>query len=145
MAATETSMVMYRREFRRALNLGYGISGGHGFIWLCLPFVNSRREANQLEWWGDPAATAAYARDAVHTVCQNTAVTQERYCWQGFRAGSIGCNYIGLRDEATAEIGEGSFATATTTACGHGLMPTRTEVGTGKIEEVEGPSAIYMS
>jgi hypothetical protein len=88
-------------------NLGYGISGGHGFIWLCLPFVNSKEKRNQLEWWGDPAATAAYARDAVHTVCAKYGGDPGKVLLAGFSRGSIGCNYIGLRDEATAEIWRG--------------------------------------
>jgi hypothetical protein len=104
----------YRNEFGdvsegipEGSNLGYGISGGIGYIWLCLPYVNSEEKRNQIQWWGDPAATAAYARDAVQMVCAKYGGDRRRILLAGFSRGSIGCNYIGLRDEATAEIWRG--------------------------------------
>lgn len=84
--------------------LGYGISGGRGFIWLCLPFVNSAERRNQIQWWGDPDATAAYARDAIRLVCEKYGGDERRVLLAGFSRGSIGCNYIGLRDDATARL-----------------------------------------
>ncbi|MCX6625772.1 MAG: hypothetical protein NTY38_32855, partial [Acidobacteria bacterium] len=46
-------------------NLGYGIGGGKRFLWLCLPYVNTAGTANEILWWGDLAATVAYAKQAV--------------------------------------------------------------------------------
>ena len=40
-------------------DLGYGISGGHGFIWVCLPYISPDHQRNQATWWGDLDATAA--------------------------------------------------------------------------------------
>lgn len=85
-------------------NLGYGISAGRGFIWLCLPYVNSEQKRNQIQWWGDPDATAAYARDAVRMVCTKYGGDERRVLLTGFSRGSIGCNFIGLRDDATAGL-----------------------------------------
>ncbi len=34
--------------------LGYGISAGQGFIWVCLPYLNNAGDANVTRWWGDP-------------------------------------------------------------------------------------------
>jgi hypothetical protein len=88
-------------------NLGYGISAGEGFIWLCLPYINSEEKRNQLQWWGDPAATAAYARDAVAMVCAKYGGDERKVLLAGFSRGSIGCNYIGLRDDATSSLWRG--------------------------------------
>ena len=38
-------------------NLGYGISGGQGFVWMTLPFIDPTHKKNQLWWWGDVGAT----------------------------------------------------------------------------------------
>lgn len=85
-------------------NLGYGISGGRGFIWLCLPYVNPVEKRNQIQWWGDPTATTAYARAAIEMVCTKYGGDPRKVLLAGFSRGSIGCNYLGLRDDATAEI-----------------------------------------
>lgn len=85
-------------------NLGYGISAGRGFIWLCLPYVNSEQKRNQIQWWGDPDGTAEYARDAVRMVCTKYGGDERRVLLTGFSRGSIGCNFIGLRDDATAGL-----------------------------------------
>lgn len=85
-------------------NLGYGISGGRRFIWICLPFVNSLEKRNQIQWWGDADATAAYARDAVQFVCAKYGGDPQKILLTGFSRGSIACNYIGLRDDETAKI-----------------------------------------
>jgi len=91
-------------------NLGYGLSGGRGCIWLCLPYVNSERRENQLTWWGDPEATAAYCRDTVRQVCVQFGGDRKRLVLAGFSRGAIACNYIGLRDAATAKLWRGFFA-----------------------------------
>lgn len=88
-------------------NLGYGISAGRGFIWLCLPYVNSQEKRNQIQWWGDPDATTSYARNAVQMVCTKYGGDERKVLLAGFSRGSIGCNYIGLRDETTAELWRG--------------------------------------
>ena len=50
--------------------LGYGISGGNGFLWVCAPYVNRERTANEKTWWGDIEATAGYVRETVRLVCE---------------------------------------------------------------------------
>lgn len=91
-------------------NLGYGLSAGRGCIWLCLPYVNAERRENQLTWWGDPEATAAYCRDTVRQVCVQFGGDRRRLILAGFSRGAIACNYIGLRDAATAKLWRGFFA-----------------------------------
>lgn len=84
-------------------NLGYGASGGRGFLWLCLPYVDSAGKKNALNWWGDADATADYARKAVREVCAKHGGDPERVVLAGFSRGAIACNYIGLRDDETAK------------------------------------------
>ena len=85
-------------------NLGYGISGGKGFIWLCLPYVNLETRRNQPLWWGDADATVAYAKQAVRLTCERYGGDPERLVLAGFSRGAIACNYLGLRDDSIAKL-----------------------------------------
>jgi len=84
--------------------MGYGLSGGKGFIWLCLPYVSEDGKSNQIAWWGDAAATADYCRRAVEHVCASHGGDPARLILAGFSRGAIACNYIGLRDDAIARL-----------------------------------------
>lgn len=84
--------------------LGYGISGGRGFIWVCLPFVDSKSQKHALNWWGDPDATAKYCRGAVAQVCDRFGGDPDAVVLTGFSRGAIACSYIGLRDQETARM-----------------------------------------
>lgn len=84
--------------------LGYGISGGQGMIWLCLPFVDPQTRKHQLHWWGDPDATAAYCRETVARMCRDYGGDPDALILAGFSRGSLAGGYIGLRDDATAKL-----------------------------------------
>ncbi len=84
--------------------LGYGISGGKGFLWLCLPYVNAREKRNQEQWWGDVDATLDYCRKAVRLVCEEYGGDPSAVILAGFSRGAIGCGYLGLHDDAAADI-----------------------------------------
>jgi hypothetical protein len=91
-------------------NLGYGLSAGQGFLWLCLPFVNSATRSNEKLWWGDAGATAAYCRQAVHAVCRDFYADPNAVILTGFSRGAIACSYLGLRDESIADLWLGLLA-----------------------------------
>jgi hypothetical protein len=76
-------------------NLGYGISGGKGYIWLCLPYVDTGAGRNAVTWWGNADATVDYCLGAVKEVCDRWRGDRNRVLLAGFSRGSIGCNYIG--------------------------------------------------
>jgi hypothetical protein len=88
-------------------NLGYGISGGQGFIWLCLPYVDPAAGRNAITWWGDAEATVDYCLGAVKEVCDKWGADRHRILLAGFSRGSIACNYIGLRNDAIATLWRG--------------------------------------
>jgi len=85
-------------------DLGYGISGGKGFIWVCLPYVNSRENKNQLNWWGDVEATVDYCKKSVPRICSRYGGDPQRVILAGFSRGSIACNFIGLHDDEIAGL-----------------------------------------
>lgn len=91
-------------------NLGYGLTAGRGHIWLCLPYVDPVKQQNQITWWGDPDATAAYCRKTVTEVCRNFGGDPRRVLLAGFSRGAIACNFIGLHDDETATLWRGFFA-----------------------------------
>ena len=84
--------------------LGYGLSGGTGFIWVCLPFVDAREQQHALNWWGDADATAAYCVQAVRRVCDEYGGDPSAVVLTGFSRGAIACNYIGLRNDQIAKL-----------------------------------------
>ena len=84
--------------------LGYGISGGKGFIWLCLPYVNTKEMKNQQRWWGDVEATCDYCKEAVRSECKALGGDPSQVILSGFSRGAIACGYIGLHDDETAKL-----------------------------------------
>jgi len=87
--------------------LGYGASGGKGFIWVCAPYVSADRQRNQPTWWGDIEATASYCTGVVAEVCATYGGDPKAVFIAGFSRGAIGCNYIGLRNDAIAALWRG--------------------------------------
>lgn len=88
-------------------SLGYGISGGDGVIWICMPYVNQAEKKNQLNWWGDVEATVAYCKHTVRRICNEYGGDRENVFIAGFSRGAIACNFIGLHDDEIAAIWRG--------------------------------------
>lgn len=88
-------------------NLGYGISGGKGVIWICMPFVNSEQHRNSDTWWGDTLATVEYCKATVRHVCEEYGGDSSKVFLAGFSRGAIACNYIGLHDDEIASLWRG--------------------------------------
>lgn len=85
-------------------NMGYGISAGKDFIWVCLPYVDRAAGRNAALWWGDAEETAAYCKQAVAMICDTYGGDPNKLVLSGFSRGAIACNYIGLRDDAIARL-----------------------------------------
>lgn len=92
------------RRVRDGGGLGYGLSGGKGFIWAVLPYVGRDRKADTNWWWGDVAATIAYAKEAVPAICRQWGGDSSRVILVGHSRGAVACNYIGLHDEEIARL-----------------------------------------
>jgi len=88
-------------------SLGYGISGGKGIIWVCMPYVNKKEQRNQVTWWGDVEATVEYCKQTVARICKEYGGDPRNVFIAGFSRGSIGCNYIGLHDDQIAKLWRG--------------------------------------
>lgn len=96
-------------------NLGYGLSAGRGFIWLCVPYLNTRGDQIAIKWWGDapdhdPQPTLRNLREAVTGVCREFSGDETRVVLAGFSRGAIACNYLGLHDGETAKLWCAFFA-----------------------------------
>lgn len=85
-------------------SLGYGISGGVGAIWVCLPFVDIVDGKNAKTWWGDLEATVEYCLDAVEHICKNYGGDSSQLFIAGFSRGAIACNYVGLHNDEIASL-----------------------------------------
>lgn len=90
--------------------LGYGLSGGVGFIWTVLPFVSEDHQTDLDKWWGDVDATVAYAKAAVPQICAQWGGDSARVVLVGHSRGAIACNYIGLHDAEIAKLWRGMIA-----------------------------------
>ena len=88
-------------------NLGYGISGGKGVIWICMPFVDKDHQRNATTWWGDVAATVPYCKETVNRICADYGGDSSKVFIAGFSRGAIACNYIGLHDDEIASLWRG--------------------------------------
>lgn len=87
--------------------LGYGVSGGEGVIWICMPFVDKENSCNALNWWGDVEATVDYCKRTVGTVCDEYGGDRDKVYIAGFSRGAIACNFIGLHDDEIAALWRG--------------------------------------
>lgn len=87
--------------------LGYGMSAGRGFIWVCLPYISKDRQRNQRQWWGDIEATVAYCKIVIPRICSSYGGDTSALLLAGFSRGAIACNFIGLHDEEIAALWRG--------------------------------------
>jgi len=90
-------------------SLGYGITGGEKFIWLCLPFLNDSGDDLAIQWWGTspqyrPDSTIRYLKAAIDDACHNFGGRLDQIVLCGFSRGAIACNAIGLHDDETARL-----------------------------------------
>jgi hypothetical protein len=92
-------------------NLGYGLSGGDGFLWVCMPYVSviAGRKENAVTWWGDVEETKRYCRKTVAFVCETFGGDPKKVVLAGFSRGAIGCNYLGLNDDEIAGLWRAFF------------------------------------
>ena len=96
-------------------NLGYGLSGGRGYLWLCVPFLRAAGDEVAVNWWGDaptydPQPTLKYLRETLKTVCRDYGGDETKVILCGFSRGAIACNFMGLYDDETAKLWRGFFA-----------------------------------
>ena len=92
--------------------LGYGLSAGKGFIWICLPFVEVAADGtkrNCRHWWGNVEETKRYCIATVQDACERFGGDKSRVVLCGFSRGAIACNYIGLNDDRIASLWCGFF------------------------------------
>jgi hypothetical protein len=90
-------------------NLGYGMSGGEGYIWVSMPYVEVGRKKNAVTWWGDRAATVDYCKVNLPRICEEFGGDPERVVVCGFSRGAIGSSYIGLADDEIAGLWAAMF------------------------------------
>ncbi|WP_442507453.1 hypothetical protein SH528x_006376 [Novipirellula sp. SH528] len=88
-------------------NLGYGISGGRGFIWICMPYVETGKQQNAVTWWGDKQATVDYCKTNLPRICAEFGGDSDNIILCGFSRGAIATSYIGLADDEIASLWKG--------------------------------------
>lgn len=92
--------------------LGYGLSGGQGCVWACLPFLNQAGDDVAITWWGDapgyrPDTTVSFLKRAVPALCERFSGDPKRVILCGFSRGAIAANAIGLHDDEIAGLWRG--------------------------------------
>ena len=58
----------------KGANLGYGLSGGKGFIWVSMPYIQKGKKENAVTWWGDRQATIDYCKINLPRICKEFGV-----------------------------------------------------------------------
>jgi hypothetical protein len=89
--------------------LGHGLSRGQA-IWIVLPYVAADRRRNEVTWWGDVAATVAYAKQQVPRICAEYGGDPRQVLLCGFSRGAIAVSYLGLHDDEIARLWCGFWA-----------------------------------
>lgn len=92
--------------------LGYGLSGGKGFVWACVPFLNEAGDKTAIRWWGDapayrPESAVAFLKRAVPSLCERFSGDPKRVILSGFSRGAIAANALGLHDDEIAKLWQG--------------------------------------
>jgi hypothetical protein len=88
-------------------NLGYGLTGGQGFIWVSMPYIEKGGQRNAVEWWGDKQATVDYCKTNLPRICKQYGGDLESVFICGFSRGAIGASYIGLADDEISSFWKG--------------------------------------
>ena len=91
----------------KGANLGYGLSGGKGFIWVSMPYIQKGKKENAVTWWGDRQATIDYCKVNLPRICKEFGGDMENLFICGFSRGAIACSYIGLADNEIASFWKG--------------------------------------
>lgn len=88
-------------------NLGYGLSGGRGYIWVSMPYIENGGKRNALHWWGDRQATIDYCKVNLPRICKQFGGDSNSLFICGFSRGAIAASYIGLADDEIAALWKG--------------------------------------
>lgn len=88
-------------------NLGYGLTGGKGFIWVSMPYIEKGAKKNAVRWWGDRQATIDYCKTNLPRICKQFGGDPTSVFICGFSRGAIGASYIGLADDEIAGLWKG--------------------------------------
>ncbi len=91
-------------------NLGYGLTGGEGFIWVSMPYIESSGKRNTVSWWGDKQATVEYCKTNLPRICKQFGGDLKNVFICGFSRGAIAASYIGLADDEIASFWKGMIA-----------------------------------
>ena len=92
-------------------SLGYGLSKGRDFIWVCMPFIENKNgtKQNATQWWGEVDETKQYLFAALKMLEQKYGADPNCIILSGFSRGAIACNYIGLYDDEIASTWKAFF------------------------------------
>jgi hypothetical protein len=106
-------------------NMGYGISGGQGFIWVSMPLLTADLESHtniSTFWWGcnntmafakgacgtyDLTPTLEYTKKTVASVLAEYGGDPDNVYAMGWSRGAIAAGYIALHDDEIAKIWKG--------------------------------------
>jgi hypothetical protein len=104
-------------------NMGYGISGGKGFLWLSLPFLDLTGQLVETYWWGCDAngtgpvghcpgeyfvnTTLQYMKDAVRYVTSTFNGDPAAVFLTGWSRGALATDFFGLYDDEAAALWAG--------------------------------------
>jgi len=91
-------------------NLGYGLTGENGFIWIVMPYIAEDLSRNERTWWGNKEATINYCKVNLPRICEQYGGDTNNIFLCGFSRGAIAVNYLGLDDDEIARFWRGFIA-----------------------------------
>lgn len=96
-------------------SLGYGLSGGDGYIWVSAPYLAGNWSSNMRSWWGTPPTydvngTVAYVKALVPHIVRSYNGDAANVFAVGFSRGAIATSYVALHDDEVAALWRGFLA-----------------------------------
>lgn len=113
--------------------MGYGITAGRGFIWVCIPYLNSAGTRNVTQWWAinRPMIRSKLwliAKRSSHGFANTTAEIPSALCSVGFLGAPSPVTISVYTMTRLPGCGGHSFRIAITTAYIAGAIPVRTRL-----------------
>ncbi len=89
--------------------LGYVVAKELGAIWVVFPFI-AADSTEALKWWGSESLTIDFALKNIRDICMTYGGNSGEVFLCGFSRGAIAVNYIGLHNDAIADVWRGFFS-----------------------------------
>lgn len=107
--------------------MGYGITQGYDYIWVCAPIVDTEDKIIGSYWGKDPLSTVQCWISIIRDVKSKYRIDDSNIVLCGFSRGAISCCYIGNYTEEISKIWSSYFCHAHFDGCCQSVLGSSSE------------------